>query len=417
MKKPILINIFLISSVIGYAQQSKQPPQWDRQAKKSIDSLVLAEITQNKVPGAVVQVSIGGRVVLSQAYGYALRFDSSGKPVTTPEKMTKEHLFDIASLTKVAGTTTAIMKLVSEKRLQVDDSISKFLPAFRTAEKSGITVQHLLTHTSGLYEWYPMYYVSHKNRKTTYDLIASLPLNYAINQQRKYSDLGFTVLGQLIETLSGKPLEVYLEDSIFRPLGMLHTFYLPNKKSYKGPVAPTSFGNPYEYRMAHDSALGFRVKEIDPSSWNGWRHYLLRGEANDGNAWYANGGVSGAAGLFSTMDDLQTLTYLLLNKGMKKGKYFIRPEVVETFLRVDKFKNGLGWMMDPHSTFMKNAPVGSFGHTGFTGTSIVAIPEFNSSLIILINRQQSGLPASGEYNNVNPLRGALLEVVLKYLQH
>ena len=157
------------------------------------------------------------------------------------------------------------------------------------------------------------------------------------------------------------------------------------------------------------------VKEIDPAKWNGWRTYVLRGEVNDGNAWYANGGISGAAGLFSTAKDLQKLVDMLINNGRSGSKQFISRKTVVTFLTKDKFNNGLGWMMDPVNSFMKNAPEGSFGHTGFTGTSITVIPREKISIILLINRQNIGLLNNGEYYNVNPVRLQVFNSVSKYL--
>ena len=166
--------------------------------------------------------------------------------------------------------------------------------------------------------------------------------------------------------------------------------------------------------MVHDSTLGFTFKEIDPDQWNGWRTYLLKGEVNDGNTWYANGGISGAAGLFSTADDLQKLVDMLINNGIAGSKQFISA-TIESFLTMDEFRNGLGWMMDPANSFMKNAPEGSFGHTGFTGTSIAVIPRDKISVILLINRQNTGLSEEGEYYNVNPVRLQIFNAVTKYL--
>ncbi len=168
--------------------------------------------------------------------------------------------------------------------------------------------------------------------------------------------------------------------------------------------------------MVYDSTLGFRPKEIDPAQWNGWRHYLLKGEVNDGNAWYANGGISGAAGLFSTVEDLQILVDLLMKNGKHGERQFISEKTLAAFLTSDKFKNGLGWMMDPENSFMKNAPEGTFGHTGFTGTSIVVIPKYEISVILLINRQNIGLLPNGEYFNVNPIRQKVFEAVLKFCE-
>ena len=182
------------------------------------------------------------------------------------------------------------------------------------------------------------------------------------------------------------------------------------------PIAATSFGNPYEYRMVHDPALGFQFKEIDPNSWNGWRHYVLRGEVNDGNAWYAEKGVSGAAGIFSTVDDLQQLVDMLRNKGKVGDKPFISEATISTFLTKDRFSNGLGWMMDPANSFMKNGPEGTFGHTGFTGTSITVVPSKQLSIILLINRQQMGLINEKEYYNVNAIREQVFKAVMKFAE-
>jgi len=167
--------------------------------------------------------------------------------------------------------------------------------------------------------------------------------------------------------------------------------------------------------MVYDTTLGFRPKEIDPTQWNGWRTYTLRGEVNDGNAWYANGGISGAAGLFSTASDLQKLVDMLMNKGRVGAVQFISEKTIETFLTKDKFNNGLGWMMDSTNSFMKNVPAGSFGHTGFTGTSIVVIPQSGLSIILLINRQNIGLLNNKEYYNVGPIRQQVLEAVMSEL--
>jgi CubicO group peptidase (beta-lactamase class C family) len=166
--------------------------------------------------------------------------------------------------------------------------------------------------------------------------------------------------------------------------------------------------------MVYDSTLGFKYNEIDPVQWNGWRNYTLIGEVNDGNTWYANGGISGAAGLFSTAADLQKLTDMLINDGKAGSQQFLSEKTIKAFFIKDTFNNGLGWMMDVTNSFMKDGPDGTFGHTGFTGTSIVAIPSGKISVIILINRQNTGLLANGEYYNVTPVRRQIFEAVLKY---
>ena len=167
--------------------------------------------------------------------------------------------------------------------------------------------------------------------------------------------------------------------------------------------------------MVHDPSLGFQFKEINPDQWNGWRHYVLKGEVNDGNAWYAEQGVAGAAGIFSTVDDLQKLVDMLINKGKVGNLQFITENTINTFLTKDKFNNGLGWMMDPINSFIKDGPEGTFGHTGFTGTSISVVPAQKLSIILLINRQQMGLINNNkEYYNPNPIRSQVFKAAMEF---
>jgi CubicO group peptidase (beta-lactamase class C family) len=409
-----LLFFFLFLAIQSNAQEKSKTDSIIR-LQNSIDSILNSQVSENKIPGAVIQIKQSGQIIYQNAYGYAQKYDDHHQLLAAPDKMQLNTLFDIASLSKVTATTTAIMLLVDQGKLSVDDPVSRFLPAFGGSDKKEMKIRNLLTHTAGLYEWYPLYYVA-SNKKETYELIHILPLKYPVGSGRHYSDLGFVLLGEIIETISGLSLEQFAQQNIFLPLGMNHTLYNPKAKGRISNIAATSFGNPYEKRMVHDSTLGFQVKGIDPDHWNGWRPYLLKGEVNDGNAWYANGGVSGAAGLFSTVGDLQILVDMLMNKGISAGKQFISEKTIELFLTMDNFRNGLGWMMDPAYSFMKNAPAGSFGHTGFTGTSIVAMPQYGISVILLINRQHEGLQSNGEYYNVGPIREQVIEAVMKYLR-
>jgi len=395
------------------AQTVKFNEQKEIVLRAEVDKILQAYVDSNKIPGAVIEVKTNGRVIFEHAYGWAQKYDFNHRELPSPEKMTVYHLFDIASLTKVVGTTTAIMLLVEKGLIKIDDPVGKYINAFDSGAKKAITIRHLLTHTAGLYEWYPLYYKA-SDKEQSYKLIGKLPLKYPVGQKRSYSDLGFVLLGEIIETVSRLPLEQFEDLNIFIPLGMTSTGYNPLKTGRFKKIAATSMGNPYERRMVYDSSLGFQIEGIDPVSWNGWRHYVLRGEVNDGNAWYANGGISGAAGLFSTVEDLQKLVDVLMNKGKPGNRKFINESTIDRFLARDKFKNGLGWMMDPENSFMKDAPSGSYGHTGFTGTSISVIPKNNISVILLINRQQVGLLSTGDYYNVNPIRQAVFQSVLKY---
>jgi serine-type D-Ala-D-Ala carboxypeptidase len=382
--------------------------------KSEIDSILQSQVDSDKIPGAVILIKENNKVIYLGSFGYARKYDYNHKLLVPPEKMTTGHLFDIASLTKVIGTTTSIMLLADRGLIKVDDPVYKYIKAFESPDKREITIRHLLTHTAGLYEWYPLYYRA-SNKQECDKLIGELPLMFPVGAQRRYSDLGFVLLGQIVEIVSGLPLEKFTKQNIFQPLGMKNTTYNPLKSGKYRKIAATSAGNPYEKRMVYDSTLGFKIKEIDPAQWNGWRTYVLRGEVNDGNAWYANGGISGAAGLFSNIYDLQKLVDMLINKGKVGSRQFISTKTIETFLAKDEFMNGLGWMMDPSNSFMRNAPEGSFGHTGFTGTSIAVIPDDKISIILLINRQNIGLLNNGDYYNVSPVRLLVFNAVLKYL--
>ncbi len=416
MNKQSLFLVIILSAMVNVSCSQKTG---ERSSKENliagIDSILNSQVSLDKIPGAVIEIKKGDEVLCKKAYGFAQKYDYNNQLLSQPEKMTVDDMFDIASLTKVIGTTTSIMLLVDRGLIKIDDPVYKYIKAFDTPGKKRITIHHLITHTAGLYEWYPLYYRA-SNKEESYKLIGELPLMFPVGAQRRYSDLGFVILGEIIETVSGMPLDKFMSENIFLPLHMDNTVYNPLRTGNFKTFAATSHGNPYEKRMVYDSTLGFKIRDIDPASWNGWRTYTLRGEVNDGNAWYANGGISGAAGLFSTADDLQKLVDMLINKGNTPGGRFLSEKTVQLFLTKDKFNNGLGWMMDPDNSFMKNGPEGTFGHTGFTGTSISVIPEYRISIILLINRQNTGLLSNGEYYNVGPVRHQVFGKVLKYLK-
>jgi len=404
-----IVPVLLLSVFFALALQAQQKNQHEK-LRDIVDSILQSAVDSGLIPGAVIEIKKDNRIICRKAFGFADRNDDQNKPLAHPELMTTAHLFDLASLTKVVGTTTAIMLLVDRGLIKVDDPVSKYLPAFNEGDKKQITIRHLLTHTAGLITWYPLFYRA-DNKQEAYQLIDELPLAFPVGKSRHYSDLGFILLGEIIEKVSGMPLDQFDKKNIFIPLGMQHTAYNPLASGFT-KFAATSHGNPYETRMVHDTSLGFVFKEIDPDQWNDWRTYTLRGEVNDGNAWYALNGVSGHAGLFSTVGDLQKLVDMLMNRGKLGKKQFISEKTIQLFLTQDDFKNGLGWMMDPDNSFMKNGPTGTFGHTGFTGTSIAVVPSLKLSVILLINRQNMGLLPGGFYYNPNPLRKAIFEAAL-----
>ena len=378
-----------------------------------INNILQDKVNKSEIPGAVILIKKGNQELVKKAYGYASLMDYNQQMLDSPEQTTVDHLYDIASLTKVIGTTTSIMLLVDAGLINVEDPVAKYIKGFDTPEKNRITIRHLFSHTSGLYEWFPLYYYC-ENKQEVYRLIEKLPLKYSVGSSRHYSDLGFILLGEIVEIVSELSLEEFMDQNIFKPLHMEHTMYNPQKNGSELKIAATSYGNPYEKRMVSDPVLGFTIDSISPTQWNGWRNYPLKGEVNDGNAWYASNGVSGHAGLFSTVTDLQKLINVLKQNGKAENFQFISEKTFNLFLTQDKFKNGLGWVMDASNSFMKNAPKGSFGHTGFTGTSIVVIPQCDISIVILINRQNLGMLPNQTYYNVNAIREQIFGAVMSH---
>ncbi|MDR8393077.1 serine hydrolase [Aliifodinibius sp. S!AR15-10] len=379
--------------------------------------MVQLQVDLNNIPGAVVRVQQGDSVLHFNAYGYAKKLDYDMERMEVPQTMTTGELFDIASLTKVCATTFGVMLLVDEGVVGLEDPIHRWLPEFDTGEKSRITIRHLLTHSAGLYQWVPTYYHA-STASEQYQYIAGLPLKYLVGEGRHYSDLGFMLLGEIIHRVSGKPLDEYLHKHLYKPLGLKQTTFNPLRNGFiKDQIAATSHGNPFEKQMIYDDNFGYTVNE-EPDSWDDWRRYTLQGEVNDGNAWYGAKGVAGHAGLFSSASDLQMLINLLLDKGQFEGEQLISEAVIDTFLTKDRFGNGLGWVMDPAVFSAEGVPEGSFGHTGFTGTSIVVVPEYDLSIILLTNRQNVGRRENGYYFDLGPLRQAVVDEVLgRFLEH
>jgi len=378
----------------------------------SADSIIQAVVAEEHIPGAVVLIAQHGKTIYQKAYGSAQRYDYGLQRMDALLPMTTEHRFDLASLTKVFATTFGIMFLVDQQKVDLDAPLFTYLPAFRGPSKDSVTVRHLLTHSAGLYPWKPIYYHA-DNAQDTYAYISRLSLLHPVGKERHYSDLGFMLLGYLIEEVSGQPLDMFLTNALYKPVGLKMTAFNPPPG---GPgFAATSHGNPYEYHMVADDDFGYLCDE-NPETFTSWRDYVLAGEVNDGNAYYAHDGLAGHAGLFSTASDLQLLLDLLLNKGTHAGQRLLSEAVVETFLTKDRFGHGLGWAMSTDVIPVDDLPDGSFGHSGFTGTYAVAVPAYGFSIILLTNRQNVGVNASGYYNSVAPLKKSITELMIEAVQ-
>ncbi|HMH86382.1 MAG TPA: serine hydrolase [Gemmatimonadaceae bacterium] len=366
------------------------------------DSLIGSSIG-TLIPGAVFLVARDGRVVHERVFGFAQLNDYEGHRLASPPAMRTSTMFDLASVTKVMATTMATMLLVDRGKIELDAPVWRYLPDFRGARLDSITVRHLLSHSAGLVQWQPLYYHA-SNTAQTYGVIRDMPLEWGVGDARRYSDLGFMLLGDVIERVSGQRLDAFLEQNLYRPLGLRSTTFNPKGHGFT-EFAATEQGNVYEKHMVYDSTFGYRYLG-DPTAWNGWRQYVLNGEVDDGNSYYANGGVAGHAGLFSTAADLRVLVDLLNNRGSYGGRQYIRPEVVDAFLTRDKYQNYLGWQAPSY------LPAGSFSHTGFTGTYVAGIPQYKLSIVLLTNRQNMGTDPKGYFPDVGPLQQAVARTIV-----
>lgn len=372
----------------------------DSRKLSQIDSIVDNALKNGITPGAVVLITKDGKIIKDSAYGYAEKYDK-GKLLKNPRKMTVNTMFDLASITKVMDTTPSIMKLVEEGRISIYDPVVKYFPNFGKNGKSAITIEDLLTHTSGLPHWAPAY-LSAGNSSEVLKYIENMKLDYKIGSKRVYSDFNFMLLGYIVEKVTHEPLDIFAEHQFYRPLGLKHTMFSPNKKEIKD-IAATSWGNPYEYNEIMELGL-------DPDQFTKWRTYTFVGEVEDGNSYYANGGVAGHAGLFSTAKDLAVLGQMLLNGGKYGKTEIFQDKTIETFISENRFGQGLGWERD--QPFMGTLhSEDAFGHNGSTGTQIIMDPTYNIQIIVLTNKQNNGLPKNGTYPSTTPLSANIADTV------
>lgn len=388
-------------------------------ALSTADSLVTSWVAAEKVAGAVLLVSKDGDTVLEKAYGWAHLNDFGGgqyppagraeAPLGGPRRLidpvptTLETAFDLASVTKVMATTLALMSLVDLNRLELDEPLHNYLVDFGGGGRDQITPRHLLTHRAGLQQWQPVYYDA-TSAEEAYEYIRDLPLAWTPGSARRYSDRGFMLLGRLVEKVAREPLDAFVRERFYGPLGLSATGFRTEPIPGLGPFAATSHGNPYERRMVHDPEFGYRFAG-NPAAWSGWRRRTLVGEVNDGNAFHAFGGVAGHAGLFSTAKELQVLLQLLLNRGAYDGRRYIGAEVVDTFLTSTGEGQALG------SQVPEYAPPTSFAHSGFTGTLVLGVRDEGLAVILLTNRQNVGVNELGEYVDLTPLQRGLIEAL------
>ncbi|MDQ2975798.1 MAG: DUF1343 domain-containing protein [Acidobacteriota bacterium] len=337
-----------------------------------IDSVVEQEIAQHHLPGAVVLVARKGSVAWRKAYG-------SRAVDPAPEPMTTNTIFDLASLTKIVATATSIMILVERGKVRLADPLSDYIPEIKGEGRERITIELLLTHRAGYAPDFDL-----KDRWAGYDeaikRLVREPLRNPPGAKFVYSDIGYIALGEVVHRASGLTLDEFARRNIFAPLGMRDTGFRPNS-NHRARIAPT------EKRRGQLGYLGDKpqLSETDADKW-------LRGEVHDPTAYRMNG-IAGHAGLFSTADDLAVYCQMILNGGQYRGARILGPLTVAEMTRPrlvseNGWTRGLGW--DINTSFSTNRgdgfPLGSFGHTGFTGTSIWIDPASRMFVIFLSNR-------------------------------
>ena len=345
--------LLLVSNATSPGLPAREPSAVGMSAVRlaTIDRVVQRGLDAGGYPGASVVVGRKGYAVWSKGYG---SLDWSGKTAVTA----KESIYDLASLTKVIGTTTAIMLLYDEGRIDLDAPVSRYLSTFTGGFKDQVTVRHLLTHRAGLPAGRQLW----RNFTTPAAARAAVlatPIQCTPGVCYEYSDLGADILGFIAETVSGQSLDTFLEREVFAKLGMTDTHYRLDASDI-ARTAPTEIAPP--------------------------RGYPLRGEVHDENAW-ALGGVAGHAGLFSTASDLAVFAQMLLDGGTYGGTRIIADSTVALFTRRAAGHRALGWdTCDGQYGCGQHMSERAFGHTGFTGTSIWIDPDRQTFVILLTNR-------------------------------
>ncbi len=337
-----------------------------------LDSIVAVGIAQGAAPGVALAVGRWGKIVHLRGYG---RIDAA--PGAAP--VTDSTLFDMASLTKVVATTTAAMILEDEGKLNLDASIRSYLPELDAPGKATITMRMMLTHTGGFEAFAPLWRDT-KGRTAFVRQINARPLAYAPGDSTVYSDWDFVLSGLAIERITGMPLDQFLSRRMWQPLGMRDTGYNPLLSGAMPADSACTAG----FRAGHPMLSRIAMTETDTV----YRRIRVHGIVHDENA-CALGGVAGHAGLFSSARDLAAFAQMLLNGGEYGGARQIQPTTVArwTARQSRRSSRGIGWdTPSPRSSAGRYFSPRSFGHTGFTGTSIWVDPERGLYVVVLTNR-------------------------------
>lgn len=359
----------------------------------SVSEFLKGRVEAGDFPSAVYIVSEAGCAVFA---------DAIGNGVVEPSRIpaTLDTIYDLASLTKPLITGLLCARRIESQKIALNRLVAEFLPEFDRPDKQSITVGQLLTHTSGLPAWRPLYILTEGKSERALAAIANVDLEYAPGTGVIYSDLGFITLGLLLEKLSGRRLAELAREEIFQPLALERTFFNPAIAMQTG-IAACETGNAYERNTC---------KETNAGEFQNWRQDIIWGQVHDGNAHFL-GGAAGHAGLFSTAKETLTIANQFLGRGLKsdagESASLLRKETLELFRR--NLTTGLeesrtiGWMRaeTSGSSAGPDLPPDSFGHTGFTGTSCWIDPQHERVFILLTNRTHArALP----FVNINSVR-------------
>ena len=365
---------------------------------EQISALLQEHIDAGEFPSAVYLVAQGDDVVLADALGHSVV-----EPYRVANKF--DTIYDLASLTKPLVTTLLCSRRIELGELTLDSSVSHYLAEFDRTDKQMITVRELLTHTSGLPAWRPLYVLTEDQPDRAAGAIANLNLEYKPGTRVVYSDLGFIALGILLERMTGHRLAELATREIFEPLKLQQTFFNPEIALQTG-IAACETGNAYEADMC---------KEMGTESYPNARQRLIWGEVHDGNAYFL-GGAAGHAGLFSTASE----TFVLAQQFLAESSRLLNRDTCGLFR--ENMTQGLeearsiGWQLaaTKDSSGGVDLPRDSFGHNGFTGTSLWIDPENDRIFILLTNRTHARpLP----FANINAVRRQFHSLAIQALDN
>jgi CubicO group peptidase (beta-lactamase class C family) len=364
---------------------------------EQLSAFLQQHIEAGEFPSAVYLVAERDEIVYEDALGHSVV-----EPYRVANKL--DTIYDLASLTKPLVTTMLCARRIELGELTLDSAVSHYLPEFDRTDKQMITIRELLTHTSGLPAWRPLYLLTEDEPERAAAAIAGLDLEYKPGTRVIYSDLGFIALGVLLERLTGQRIAELAKHEIFEPLKLEHTFFNPEIALQTG-IAACETGNAYELEMSKQSGAG---------EYKNSRQRLIWGEVHDGNAYFL-GGAAGHAGLFSTAHE----TYFLAQQFLGESSKLLNRETCRMFR--ENMTSGLnearsiGWQLaaTKDSTGGAHLPPDSFGHNGFTGTSLWIDPEHQRIFILLTNRTHAhALP----FANINAVRREFHSVAARALK-